>query len=272
MTEESAVAVVDAEAAAGPAGAASVQSLVRGLSVIRVFDAEHPAMTLSDVARRASLSRATARRVLHTLVALGYVGTDGRLFTLRPQVLELGWSYLSSLRLPELAQPHLEQLSAQVGESSSAAVLDGTEVVYVARVATRRIMTVAIHVGTRFPAHLTSMGRVLLADLPKQERAAYLARVPLERKTPHTLTDPVALGAELDRIAAQGWAVVDQELELGLRSIAAPVRDRDGRAVAAVNISAQTRHGTLAELRDELLAPLLETTAAIARDLSLTSA
>ncbi|WP_277552107.1 IclR family transcriptional regulator domain-containing protein [Kocuria oceani] len=214
-----------------------VQSLARGLQVITAFDARHPRMTLSDVARRTGLTRATARRFLLTLEELGYVRTDGRLFELTPRVLQLGFSYLSALSLPALAGPHLEALSAQVEESTSASVLDGSDIVYVARVSTHRIMTVAIAVGTRFPAHATSMGRVLLAGLDVQQLAEYLRTARLERLTEHTLTDPAALEADLRRVRAQGWALVDQELEIGLRSLAAPVTDRAGRVVAAVNVS-----------------------------------
>src|SRR4051812_1726113 len=151
-----------------------VQSLERGLAVIRAFDADHPQLTLSEVARATDLTRAAARRFLLTLVELGYVSTDGKQFSLRPRVLELGYAYLSSQSLPEIAAPHLESLVSQVHESSSVSVLDGHEVVYVARVPTKRIMTVTIAVGTRFPAYATSMGRVLLAAKPDEALDAYL--------------------------------------------------------------------------------------------------
>jgi IclR family transcriptional regulator, pca regulon regulatory protein len=247
----------------------SVQSLVRGLTVITVFDADNAHLTLSEVARRADLSRATARRVLHTLVALGYVATDGKEFSLRPRILELGHAYLSGLGLPEVAVPHLERLRQEVHESCSVAVLDDTDVVYVAREATSRIMTVAIHVGTRFPAHLTSMGRVLLAHLPDAELDELLSRVELEPVTPHTITDEGKLRAELRKIAGQGFAMVDQELELGLRSIAAPIRDASGTVCAALNVSASARRGTKASIRAELLPPLLSTAQALEHDLAL---
>src|SRR3954470_7163384 len=201
-----------------------VQSLERGLAVIRAFDAEHPELTLSEVARATGLTRAAARRFLLTLVDLGYVHTDGRRFALSPRVLDLGYAYLSGLGLPDIAEPHLERLAAEVRESSSVSVLDGDDIVYVARVPTSRIMRVAINVGTRFPAHATSMGRVQLAGLPEAGLDAYLARAELRPLTSRTLTDPDALRAELARIRAQGWALVDQELEEGLRSVAAPIR------------------------------------------------
>jgi len=226
-----------------------VQSLARGLSVITAFDAEHPSMTLSDIAGRTGLTRATARRFLHTLVELGYVRFDGKWFALTPQVLRLGTAYLSGLGLPQIAQPHLERLSAQLGESTSAAVLDGDEIVYVARVATRRIMTVGITVGTRFPAYATSMGRVLLAGL-----------------TGRTVVDPEALRSELDLVRQQGWALVDQELEAGLRSVAAPLRDRDGDVVAAVNVSTSTH--ALPDLPPAYVEAVVAAAAAISADLA----
>ncbi|KAB8177292.1 IclR family transcriptional regulator [Microbispora catharanthi] len=247
-----------------------VQSLARGLAVIRAFDAASPELTLSEVARKTGLTRAAARRFLLTLAGLGYVRTDGRLFSLSPRVLDLGYAYLSSLSLPEVALPHLERLVAEVHESASVSVLDDTDIVYVARVPTARIMRVTIAIGTRFPAYCTSMGRVLLAGLPPEDLDAYLARADLERLTPHTTTSPVALRTALDRVRAQGWAVVDQELEEGLRSIAAPIRDRGGRVVAALNVSSHASRTTLESARRDLLPPLLATAARIEADLRAT--
>jgi IclR family transcriptional regulator, pca regulon regulatory protein len=246
-----------------------VQSLERGLAVIRTFDAAAPELTLSEVARAAGLTRAAARRFLLTLVDLGYVRTDGRLFALSPRVLELGYAYLSSLSLPEVAEPHLERLVSEVHESSSVSVLDGGDVVYVARVPTSRIMTVAINVGTRFPAYATSMGRVLLAGLPDDELDDYLARATLTRLTPRTATSATALRAEIERVRAQGWALVDQELEVGLRAVAAPIRDRTGRVVAAVNVSAHASRTSLDTMRRDLLPPLLAAAARIGADLQI---
>ncbi|WP_017596268.1 IclR family transcriptional regulator domain-containing protein [Nocardiopsis potens] len=246
-----------------------VQSLERGLAVIRAFSAERPEMTLSDAARATGLTRAAARRFLLTLTDLGYVRSDGRLFALTPRVLELGYAYLSAAGLPEVAQPHLQALAAEVRESSSVSVLDGDSVVYVARAATSRIMRVAISVGTRFPACYTSMGRVLLASRPPAEIDAHLERAELPALTRHTLTDPAELRAELDRIRDQGWAIIDQELEEGLRSVAAPIRDRDGRVIAAANVSAPADRTTLRGLRTDLLPPLLATIARIEADLEI---
>ncbi|SDQ08233.1 IclR family transcriptional regulator domain-containing protein [Leucobacter chromiiresistens] len=256
---------------ADPAGESSssdfVQSLARGLAVIRAFDAEHPELSLSEVSRRAGIPAAAARRFLRTLETLGYVRSDARAFALTPRVLELGFSYLSALSLPETMQPHLERLSRETGESVSAAVLSGDEIVYVARVPTRRIMTVGITIGTRFPAYATSMGRVLLAPLPEAQRDEVLARAPMEALTDRTTTDAGRLRAELQRVREQGWAIVDGELEPGLRSAAAPVRRRDGTVAAAVNVSTSASRDTLAHLRDAHLPRLLETAAAITEDL-----
>ncbi|GAB3977654.1 IclR family transcriptional regulator [Plantactinospora veratri] len=244
-----------------------VQSLERGLAVIRAFDADHPQLTLSEVARATGLTRAAARRFLLTLVELGYMRTDGRLFSLRARILELGYAYLSSLSLPEVAQPHMESLVAEVHESCSMSVLDGDEVVYVARVPTKRIMTVAISVGTRFPAYATSMGRVLLAAQPTDWLDNYLDTAELRPLTRRTVTDPVRLRTILNRICNQGYAIVDQELEEGLRSLAAPIRDADGAVIAALNVSAHASRGSSEVIRKELLPPLLGTAKRIEEDL-----
>ncbi|KAA1425496.1 helix-turn-helix domain-containing protein [Mumia zhuanghuii] len=248
----------------------SVQSLQRGLAVIRAFDAEHPRMTLAEVARQTGLTRATARRFLHTLVTLGYTATDGREFWLCPRVLELGYAYLSASSLPEIATPHLKSLTDKARESSSVSVLDGLDIVYVARVPTRRIMTVAISVGTRFPAYVTSMGRVLLAGLPDADRESLFEQMSFDRLTPHTVTSVGALRREVDLVRDQGWALVDQELEIGLRSMAAPVRDPRGQTIAAANISMSATQGSAEEARETLLPLLLDTAAQIERDLRVT--
>lgn len=252
-----------------PRPAHFVQSLERGLAVIRAFDASTPQLTLSDVARATGLTRAAARRFLLTLVDLGYVRTDGRLFTLSPRVLELGYAYLSSMSLPEVAQPHLKRLVAQVHESSSVSVLDGDDVVYVARVATSRIMAVSITVGTRFPAYAASMGRVLLAGLDPEDLEAYLARVELRPITRRTVSSVATLRATLERIRTQGWAIVDQELEDGLRAVAVPLRNRTGAVVAAMNISTHSTRMALPQMRSDLLPPLLATAARIEADFEL---
>jgi IclR family pca regulon transcriptional regulator len=193
--------------------------------------------------------------------------TEGSQFALRPKILELGYAYLSSLTLPEVAMPHLEQLVEQVRESSSVSELDGDDVVYIARVPTRRIMTVAISVGTRFPAYATSMGRVMLADRPDEWLEEYLESAPLRALTSHTIAEPSSLRAELHKIREQGWAVVDQELEEGLRSVAAPIRDSEGRVIAAVNVSTHAGRRSVADVIGDLLEPLLRTARLIESDL-----
>jgi len=253
-------------------GAHHVQSLERGLAVIRAFDAGSPELTLSDVARATGLTRAAARRFLLTLVDLGYVRTDGKYFSLTARVLELGYAFLSSMTLPEVAQPHLERLSAEVRESSSVSVLEGADIVYVARVAVSRIMTVSINVGTRFPAYATSMGHVLLAGLDDDEFAEYLHQAELQRLTSHTLTSPAALRAELAAVREQGWALVDQELEEGLRSVAAPIRDRRGRVVAAVNVSTHASRTPRETVIRDMVPPLLAAATRIEGDLAVAPA
>jgi IclR family pca regulon transcriptional regulator len=248
-------------------GADFVQSLARGLSVIRAFDAEHPELTLSDVARAAGLTRASARRFLRTLTELGYVRSNGRLFALRPRVLELGYAYLSSMSLHEVALPHLEHLVGALRESSSVSVLDADDVVYIARVPTRRIMTITISVGTRFPAYATSMGRVLLAGQSDDWLDGYFATVELRRLTARTVTDVDALRAELLLVREQGWSFVDEELEEGLRAIAAPIHDLSGRVTAAVNVSSPVSRGSADLVREEFLPPLLAAARGIEEDL-----
>ena len=248
-----------------------VQSLERGLAVIRAFGAHAPSLTLSEAARATGLTRAATRRFLLTLSDLGYVRSDGRRFELTPRVLELGYAFLSSQSLPEVAEPHLERLVSEVHESSSVSVLDGDDIVYVARVPTSRIMRVSISVGTRFPAYATSMGRVLLAGMAPEELDAYLARAELLRLSSRTITSEDELRSALDRVRRQGWALVDQELEQGLRSLAAPIRDRGGRVVAAVNLSAHASRTPIQAMRREMLPPLLATAGRIEADLRAVS-
>jgi IclR family pca regulon transcriptional regulator len=245
-----------------------VQSLARGLAVIRAFDGEVEPLSLSDVARRCDLTRAAARRFLLTLVDLGYVRLDGRAFSLRPRVLELGFSYLSGLDFLEVARPHLEELSHDVHESASISVLDGREIVYVARVPTRRIMSVTIAVGTRFPAYATSMGRVLLAALPDPELEEQLAHAEPHALTDRTVTQTGALRESVLAARRDGHALVDQELEGGLRSVAVPVRDAAATTVAAMNVSTHAGRTTLGDLRERVLPRLHAAADAIGRDLA----
>jgi IclR family pca regulon transcriptional regulator len=246
-------------------GSDFVQSLARGLAVVLAFDAAHPRLTLSEVARATGLNRAAARRFLLTLEHLGYVDSRDGLFSLRPRVLELGYTYLSSLSLREVAEPHVQRLAAEVGKSCSLGVLDGDDVVYLLRVARPRPMSVAISVGTRLPAHATSLGRAILAALPQADLDAYLGRVELTPFTSHTVTDRSVLRAELEAVRAQGWALTDQQVEPGLRSLAVPVRAGDGAVVAALNISANLTPDAPAQL--QLLPPLQHAAAALEADL-----
>ncbi|MGA8334803.1 MAG: IclR family transcriptional regulator C-terminal domain-containing protein [Solirubrobacteraceae bacterium] len=245
-----------------------VQSLERGLAVIRAFDAEHRELALSDVARSTGLTRAAARRFLLTLVKLGYVNFSHGRFSLRPRVLELGYAYLSSLSLPEVALPHMEALVAEVNESCSISVLDDTDIVYVARVPTRRIMSITLAVGTRLPAFVTSMGRVLLAGLPDDELAERLERIDVAPLTAHTVTDKDALGTILETVRRQGYAATDQELEEGLRSLAVPLRNASGNVIAALNLSVHASRTSMAALRRDFLPLALRAAAAIEEDLT----
>ncbi|MGZ4149864.1 MAG: IclR family transcriptional regulator domain-containing protein, partial [Actinomycetota bacterium] len=238
-----------------------------GLAVIRAFGPDRDRLTLSEVARETGLTRAAARRFLLTLVALGYVRNDGKEFSLGPRVLELGYSYLSSMRLPEVAQPHVEDLVAQVQESSSISVLDGVDVVDIVRVPAKRIMTVSVPVGTRFRAHASSKGRVLLASLSPGELDAFLAEARLEGLTTHTVTDPGRLRTLLDRVRAQGYAIVDQEVEEGVRSVAVPLRDAAGAVVAAINVSSYASRVSVDAVERDVLPKLLATAAQIEADL-----
>jgi IclR family transcriptional regulator, pca regulon regulatory protein len=252
-----------------PDGSTYVQSLARGLAVIRAFDASRPRQSLSEVARATGTTRASARRFLLTLETEGYVRAADGYFSLTPRVLELGYSYLSAQSLPEVAQPHLETLSRATGESSSASVLDGLDIVYVARVPTRRIMSVGITIGTRFPAFATSMGRVLLASASPAELDTYFDGFTATRFTSRTVTDADALRAEIDRVGAQGWSLVDGELEPGLRALAAPVT-RGGRVVAAINVSMPSSDEDAGAQAERLLPDLLAAASAISDDLERT--
>jgi IclR family pca regulon transcriptional regulator len=244
-----------------------VQSLGRGLAVIRAFGPDRTRLTLSEVAREAGLTRAAARRFLLTLVELGYVRSDGREFSLRPRVLELGYAYLSGMTLPNVAYPHIQDLVDRVRESSSVAVLDGDEVVDIVRVPAKRIMTVSVPVGSRFPAHATSKGRVLLASLSLDDLDEYLATAHLDQLTDKTVTDPSRLRSVLDEVRSQGYAIVDQEMEEGIRAVAAPLRDGSGATVAAVNLSAYLGRVSIEAVRDEFLPSLLDTSRQIEADL-----
>jgi len=239
-------------------GDSYVQSFARGLQVIGCFNAQAPQQTLSEVAGRSGLSRAGARRILLTLQSLGYVSSDGRLFRLTPRILDLGFAYLSSMPIWNLAEPVMQNLAAQVHESCSAAVLEGSDIVYVLRVPTHKIMSIGLGVGSRLPAYCTSMGRMLMAGLSDEEALALLQASPPVALTRHTLTDPTELMARIRQARRQGWCLVNQELEEGLISLAAPLTDRSGRTVAALNISGQANRSSARQMQDTMLPALRE--------------
>src|SRR5918998_1502387 len=233
-----------------------VASLEKGLAVIEAFDADRPRLTLTEVAKLTGITRAGARRYLRTLTKLNYADFDGRYFTLNPRILRLGYASLASTSLPARLQPFLERISEQTGESSSAAVLDGDEIVYIARSATRRIMSIGLGVGSRLPAYCTSLGRAILAYQSPEDVEAYLQRVRLEARTPKTVTDKTELRAILQTTRAQGYAIVNEELEFGLRSIAAPLVQKSGKVSIALNISAQAGRVPASEMQERFLPAL----------------
>jgi len=242
-----------------------VVSLARGLDIIKAFGSSDQeivrssnmrpadALTLSEVAERTGLARAVVRRFLYTLVELGYALTDGKYFRLTAKILDLGYARLSSFSLPKIAERFLEEVTLETKESSSASVLDGDEIVYIARLQTRRIMSVSLSIGSRLPAFCTSMGRVLLAHLPVETLERYLKTAKLQRFTDRTISDPETLRKELSSVLKQGYALVDQELEIGLRSLAVPVFASGGRIVAAINIGAPAARITKGEVLQQFL-------------------
>ena len=234
-----------------------VQSFARGLQVIRSFSAVAPRQTLSDVAARSGLSRAGARRILLTLEALGYVHSDGKLFSLTPRILDLGFAYLSSMPIWNLAEPVMQGLALQVRESCSAAVLDGHDIVYVLRVSTHKIMSISLGVGSRLPAYCTSMGRMLLSALSDDAVRMHLTHADLVPRTRFTVTDPAELAAKIAQVRLQGWSLVNQELEEGMVSMAAPIIDRSGHMTAALNISGQANRTSIKIMQETMLPPLL---------------
>lgn len=236
-----------------------VQSLERGLAVLSAFTARDTALTISQVADRTGLSRATARRLLLTLEQLGYVESNRREFSLTPAVLELAKPFAGPVDPWGFAKPYLQSLTDRLEESASIAVLDGTDILYVARTPTRRLMTLAVTVGSRLPAHATSKGRVLLAFLPEAELEAYFRRSAIERYTDRTVVEEAELRAILAGIRTEGWAIVDQQLEEGLCSVAAPIVEPSGRVSAALSVCAHAGRVDPTTLRTEFLPLVLET-------------
>jgi IclR family pca regulon transcriptional regulator len=233
-----------------------MSTLAKGLAVLGAFGGRRPTMTLSEAAEVADLSSATARRVLRTLAALGYVEQDGRAFSLSPRILDLGFAYLSTQSWIDRALPAMRELSERLGESCSGAILQDSEIVYVARIPGRRIMSAALAVGSRLPAFHTALGRALLGFLDEAEIWRRLMSLRIEAYTPYTITDVQAL---FDRVAAdreQGFSIVDEELERGLRALAVPIVDRSGQAVGAINLSTHATRTTRNEMRARFLPEL----------------
>ncbi|WAH96258.1 IclR family transcriptional regulator domain-containing protein [Arthrobacter sp. MMS18-M83] len=233
-----------------------VKSVEKAFDVLRAFDPEHPRLTVTQVAARSDMTRASARRFLLTLTDLGYLRTDGALFELTPRSLEIANSYLANLALPRVAERHLKSLAADLNETTALCILDGQDIVYVACVPSPRLLSVSISVGTRFPAWATSMGRILLAALPETELESYLEGVNLERLTQQTIGSPEKLREEIELARSRGWAMVSQELEDGLRGVAVPVRSGN-KTLAAVNVSLQT-HRAPADTIEKTVVPHLQ--------------
>lgn len=233
-----------------------VNGFAKGLRVIEAFEDGDRRLSIADVAKKTGLDRATVRRSLLTLVELQYADYDGKFFSLTPRILRLGHAYFSATPLPALLQPHLDHLAEKTGQSSSASVLDDIQVVYIARASQRRVMSINLTPGSRLPAYCSSMGRVLLAAMADEPVRQLLARTALRANTDRTLTDIDEIIVELGRVRQQGYAVIDQELELGLRSIAVPLKNRRGETIAALNVGAPAAHMSLTQMIEEVL-PLL---------------
>ncbi|WFE29870.1 IclR family transcriptional regulator C-terminal domain-containing protein [Solwaraspora sp. WMMD791] len=255
------------------AGADFIEALARGLDVLRCFRPGRPTMTLSEIAAATGLARPTVRRILLTLEELGYVRSAAdRGFALTPRVLELGMAYVNALSIWDVARPHMQRLVEQTGESTSMAQLDGSDIVYVTRVAVPKIVTLAVTIGTRFPAVATSMGKVLLAALDDEELTAVLAHPGRSGIAPRWQPERAELDRVLREVRARGWAAADQDLAAGIRSVATGVRDGDGRVVAAVNVTVHAAETSMEKLLGEHLPKLLSTAADISHDWALLAA
>ena len=242
--------------------------LAKGLAVIRAFTREHAALNLSDIARSAHIPAATARRCLLTLEELGYLTRNGRTFLLRPKVLELGAAYLDSMNIEQVTRTHLEELARNTSDSAALCVLDGEEIVYVARASVRTLVRLEAHVGSRFPAHATSTGRVLLAGVSEERLQRYLGTASFEALTEHTVTDPAKLRALIEDCRRAGYSVVEDELAYGVIALAVPVLDARGRVVAALNTSSHSRRITKTKLVRDRLAMLQQVSHQISKDLA----
>lgn len=245
-----------------------VNSLARGLEVIRAFTRAQPRMTLSEIARGTGMTRATVRRFLLTLVREGYAETDGKYFRLKPKVLELGYAALSSLTFLDVIQPVMTRLAVKVKESCFAAVLDGPDVVYIASATPPdRFVSISVSVGSRAPAHCVSTGRVLVAALPEEQMLQYLEKATLIKLTPNTITSKVKLRSILEETRVKGWSIVDQELEVGLRSISVPVCDHAGKVIAALNVACPSSRITPEDMHSRILLELQEASQSITASL-----
>jgi len=272
-TKQSVKSMNDGQVGEPPASAARnaiadreiLGGFLKGLSVIEAFHRDREAMTIADAAKATGLDRATARRCLLTLTRLGYAEADGRQFRLTARILRLGFAYLSTAPLPRLVQPFLERLSEATGESCSASVLDGDEILYVARASQRRVLSISLGVGSRLPAYCSSMGRALLSALPPAEARALLVSSERRKLTPATVTELGELIAILDRVRAADHALVDQELEVGLRSIAVPLRDGGGKTIGAANVGLHAARMSCEAMERTILPLLREVQAEVAR-------
>jgi IclR family pca regulon transcriptional regulator len=253
-------------AESAPAGDPNfMTSLERGLAVLQAFSQERRVLTTSQISQRTGIPRAAVRRCLYTLAKLGFVAEeDNRLFSLRPRVLKLGHAYLATTPLAHAAQPVLRHLSATLNESSSVAILDGDEILYIARASTSRIMSIDLHIGSRLPAYCTSMGRVLLGQLSAEALDAYLDRTKLIQYTPRTIVSREGLRDTIASVRANGYALNDQELEIGLRSIAVPIHGAEGRVIAALNVGVQAARMSPAEMESRILPALRESAGELA--------
>ena len=245
-----------------------IGSLEKGLRVLECFGAERPRLSISDVSGLTGLDRATSRRCLLTLVHIGYCDFDGKYFSLTPRVLRLGVGALTTLPLPQIVQPWLDQLSEQIGQSCSVSILDNTEIVYLARAAQRRVMSIGLMPGSRLPAHCTSMGRVMLAALPDEEAARIVATSDLTPRTPFMTSHPDEVMAEIRTVRAQGHATVIQEVEIGLASLAVPLLTASGKTIGALNTGMAMTDTTLARMQSDYLPALLKVQESLKRSLN----
>lgn len=266
-SEPAGLASTASSAATAAAGREIVQSFLRGIAVVRAFAPGAERLTLSQVAERSGMPPAAARRFLLTLLELGYADTDGRLFFLRPRVLELGYGYLASLGWWNEAHPQLQKVTLETGETCSACVLDGTDILFVARAVSLHVMTASLNIGSQLPAYSTAMGRAILAWLPPEALDAYFAvsnrKRDRRRRTPRTLTGEAELRAELGRVRERGYGLVDEEAEPGLRSIGVPLLSMSGRVVASIGVSAYAARASVRDMLRDMLPPLQEAARAI---------